>query len=68
MSHRQALILILRILQNFEPNWSEQVWRVVQQLGDPEVEFCLVNVGFDPLPKKFEDIWNPDTYNKELKA
>ena len=71
MSHREAIIRILRILQTLPAlpdNWSEQVWRVVQQLGDPDVEFCLVHVAFDPLPKQSEDIWNPNTYNKEPKA
>ena len=66
MTHKQALIQILRILRDFPADWSDQVWRVVQKLHDPDVEFCLVQVvGFDPLPKSFEDIWNPATYNKE---
>ena len=52
MTHKQALILILRILRDFQPDWSNQVWRVVQKLKDPDVEFCLVETsGFDPLPK-----------------
>jgi hypothetical protein len=62
INHREAIVRILRILQAFPENWSNKVWRVVQHLRDPEVTFCLVE--FDPLPKIFEDIWNPEFWNR----